>query len=185
MDINTAGGMGRYKTDDFILNFYINVRPDSQIPDFDSIIDAEIVFEGVDVQEAYTAKVKELTVDTFGTYLEDILKIKDIDIINMVDPEVKAWDSYPVFALRALKKAIFNYLDRSGQTERLAKYLTKVVCKCRNVTDTEILDVARKFDGDLEKVIKITGASTGCKSCTLKVQDLVKNYKTTGLGQII
>ncbi len=184
MSENNNSGTGVYLGDEFNVKITITVRPDSQIPEFDSIDDIKFEVDGTDPHEKYTKKLIEIASENMGMFLEDVLKLTDKDIIMFFDPEVKSWDVFPIPALRAIKKAIYNYLNNTGQTERLSKYITRLVCRCRNVTDTEILDAARRFDADLEKVQRVTGAGLSCGSCALEVRSLVESTKSTFLGKI-
>jgi len=77
---------------------------------------------------------------------------------------------------KALRAAINDYFLRSGQTDRIKKEETRVVCQCMNVTDEDIehavLDGARTF----YEVQERTKAGTGCGQCQDEVDRLVEFY---------
>lgn len=162
-----ADGFGVYKSDDFSMKLWISVRKDSQIPEFDVITDIRVFVEGVDEQREYSLKLFDLLSDGMGFFVDDAYKLSDVDIY----PDAES----PVVALVALKKAICNYLRNSGQEQRLSSYLEKIVCKCRNVTDTRIRELAYRFKGDLERIKKVSGAGLSCGSCVKKIEEIVNS----------
>jgi bacterioferritin-associated ferredoxin len=162
-----ADGFAVYKMDDFFMKLWISVRKDSQIPEFDVITDVKVWVSGVDEQHEYSLKLFDLVSDGMGFFVDDAYKLSDVDINSSADS--------PVVSLVALKKAICNYLRNTGQEQRLASYLDKIVCKCRNVTDTRIRELSYQFKGDLERVKRVSGAGLSCGSCVKKIEEIVNS----------
>lgn len=111
---------------------------------------------GMKLDEAYNISPKEINRELGGL------------------PEHKIHCS--VLGDKALRAAINDYYLRSGQTGRIRKEETRVVCQCMNVTDEDIehavLDGARTF----YEVQERTKAGTGCGQCQDEVEKLVEFY---------
>jgi len=112
--------------------------------------------KGMKLDEAYNISPKEINRELGGL------------------PEHKIHCS--VLGDKALRAAINDYYLRSGQTGRIRKEETRVVCQCMNVTDEDIehavLDGARTF----YEVQERTKAGTGCGQCQDEVEKLVEFY---------
>lgn len=112
--------------------------------------------KGMKLDEAYNISPKEINRELGGL------------------PEHKIHCS--VLGDKALRAAINDYYHRSGQTGRIRKEETRVVCQCMNVTDEDIehavLDGARTF----YEVQERTKAGTGCGQCQDEVEKLVEFY---------
>lgn len=178
-------GCGRYrlsKEGDQQKNFLIAkivVRPDSMIPDFDTIVEVE--FTNNQSSAAMTEEVlllEKMLTEHGGMFVNDALKLTEKDLIISEDPrleksfeELENLEAIP--ALRAVKKAIYDYLEKTGQSERLRKAQEKIICNCRNVTDTEIKEMVAKGYKTFEEIKKVTTAGTSCGTCENRVKDLL------------
>ncbi len=78
---------------------------------------------------------------------------------------------------KALRAAINDYYERSGQKDKVKREETRVVCNCMQVTDSDIehavLEGARTF----YEVQERTKAGTGCGECKEDVERLIELYK--------
>ncbi len=52
--------------------------------------------------------------------------------------------------------------------------MEKVICKCFNITDKDIINSVKKGNETFEKVSNDTKASTKCKFCKRKVNKIIK-----------
>lgn len=79
---------------------------------------------------------------------------------------------------KALRMAINDYYDKSGQDHKVVKNEAIVVCECMEVTDHDIeeavLEGARTFY-ELQEMTKI---STGCGECRQEANTLMGEYIT-------
>ncbi len=58
-----------------------------------------------------------------------------------------------------------NRTNPSGQEQ--------VICTCTGTTKTKIKQLIAKGIDDLEKIASATGASTGCGSCDVTIQEIL------------
>lgn len=49
----------------------------------------------------------------------------------------------------------------------------QVICTCTGTTKTKIKKLIAKGIDDLDKIASATGASTGCGSCDITIQDIL------------
>lgn len=53
----------------------------------------------------------------------------------------------------------------------------KIICRCRMVKYSEIIDNIQNDYKDIEEIMKNTGATTCCGGCTSEVLNLLKKVK--------
>lgn len=150
-------GYGKFISEDgAVLELGLFVRKDQQIPEFDVVreIDLKSSFSGE--VEDMNQKVVDLTCGLGGMFIEDAMKLSEADFPTKLEL---------IPALRALKNAILDYLENSGQMERYRRYTDKIVCRCYNLSEREIAD-------ELAKGVK-TLAGTSCGSCIRKVKEIM------------
>ncbi len=181
-----ADGFGKTKSAEgnLLIKVWIDVRQDKQIPEFDAIdnlhwyfellsnesLSEEELQEEADKYQKYTVIVFKMALEYGGMFIEDILKLSDRDIFSLSEATLHPQDYFPIPALRALKKAIYNYLENTGQDIRLKKATQKLICNCRHVTDYDIKDAVKKGRRTFFEIQKFTGAGTGCTSCLKKAK---------------
>ena len=169
-------GRGIYneKANKKMLELEIAVRRDSQIPEFDSIVDIKILVNDFPEQEALTKfMLQKFETSGLGIFVDDIMKMSDYDFLNEFDSKIDRLNSYPVYILRSLKDAVLDYLKQSEQIDRYRNYASNVICFCRNVTNLDILEAKKIHGFDFETIKKVTGAGSGCGSCIEKVKSLL------------
>lgn len=179
-EIHQADGFGKSKSTDgkTIIKTWIKVRRDREIPEFDAMEEFKWSFEGEDDLRKYTEKLAEMLNENGGMFIEDALKLKEKDILSMLNEKIHPKDSFPIPALRAMKKAIVNYFEKTSQKERLRKATETVICHCRHVTDLDIQEAIEKGHNTLEALSGVTGAGTGCNTCIGKVVEILNRRKT-------
>lgn len=125
--------------------------------------------------QKYTDILLNMATEHMGMFVNDGLKLEEKDLYSMAGEDLRAMDGVfpPIPALRALKKALQNYLLNTAQEERLKRVTEKLVCTCRNVTDYEIKDAAKRGMTTFELVRDFTGAGAGCGSCVNKVKEII------------
>jgi len=166
-----------------IVKIFIHIRKDSMIPSFDALTDLKYFTEGLEEQQKLTASLIEMVTDGGGMFVEDILKLQERDVYSMAEEKMELGNTPPVIALHALKKAVCNYFEQTGQNDRYNKATEDVLCVCRHVTAADIEDLIQKGKTTYEEISKITGSGTGCGSCANKVKDFIDGKINTGLGK--
>lgn len=52
----------------------------------------------------------------------------------------------------------------------------EVICSCTGTTRGKVIQLIKKGAKDLDKIASVTGASTGCGSCDVEVQDILDEH---------
>ncbi len=185
-EICLCDGFGKTKSPDgaSIMKVFISVRRDREIPQFDAISDFKYWCEGFEEFEKYTLKLAEILTEYNGMFIEDALKLEEKDLFSLMGENINPDERFVIPALRATKKAIIDYFNKTGQENRACKASEKVICNCRHVTDLEIKEAVEKGKSTFEEVSKYTGAGTGCNTCINKTKELVEQYRKTAIGEI-
>lgn len=55
--------------------------------------------------------------------------------------------------------------------------MSNIVCKCRNVTEEEIINAVKKGAVTVEDIGEVTKAGTGCGRCKGRIQELIDKNK--------
>ncbi|MEK7672424.1 MAG: (2Fe-2S)-binding protein [Patescibacteria group bacterium] len=170
-------GFGQTKSADAseYIQVSIQVRPDSQIPEFDAISEYKYHAVGFANLQKYHDKVAEMVNEAGGMFIDDALKLEPQDVFSMLGEEIHPKDTFAIPALKALKKAILDYFRKTNQQARILKVTENIVCNCRHISNHEIEDVVKKGHTALEEVKQITGAGLGCSSCSGKIQEVIDN----------
>lgn len=163
------------------IEVFIKVRKDSQIPAFDVVSD--FYFQSEE-QSKYNDKVAEMLVEYNGMFLDDVMKLEEQDVFSAIGENIHPKDRFAIPALRAVKKAIINYFQVSGQVERHRKASEKVICHCKHVTEQEIKEAVEKGKDSFIEVMKYTGCGTGCGSCSRKAREIAEGFIKTSLGSL-
>jgi bacterioferritin-associated ferredoxin len=181
-----SDGQGKTKSSngESLLEVFIKIRKDSQIPEFDAITSFKIYSEGFEEMRKYHDKLSEILEEMGGMFVEDALKLEERDIFSMLGEDLKAKDRFVIPALKAFKKAIIDYFKRTGQDQRAKKVSQKLVCICRHVTNHDIEEAVANGHDSFEKVQMVTGAGSGCTSCVNKTKELIDQFRKTSFGKI-
>ncbi len=128
---------------------------------------------------ASTSAMSEIVI---GMPLDEAFKVGPKQITKALGqlPDHKIHCS--VLGDKALRAAINDYYERSGQKDKVIKEESRIICKCMNVTDHEIEDAvlegARTFL-DLQEQTKM---STVCGKCRDEAETLLKVYMKKHFG---
>ena len=183
---NNSDGFARFqsKCKKNTIEISVFIQKDNQIPEFDMIKEIKYEIHGLKDLRVFNNKTIEIVEENGGMFVSDVLKLKDKDIINLVDSSIHPKDFFVIPALKVLQKALLKYLKNSGQTERYNKESSNLVCFCRHVTDLEIKQCFKDGKNSFEEVQKYTQAGTGCGSCINKTKELIEQYRKTAIGEI-
>ncbi|MFA6714047.1 MAG: Fe-S cluster assembly protein NifU [Victivallales bacterium] len=134
---------------------------------------AEVKFQTFGCASAI-ASSSALTELVKGMTLEEAEKVTNKDIVAILGdlPEAKLHCS--VMGMEALQAAIANYRGEKTEEGHEDDHQGRIVCKCFNVTDTKIRNIA--LDNDLHTVEEITDyckAGGACGSCLGEIQDIL------------
>jgi len=182
--------------DSGFIQVWVDVRRDEQIPSFDAIANVSYYAEGLEVFDDVHEGFFAMLGDGMGMFVDDVFALKESDVVDFIEKnrvssnlsasikpsESNESDNFSnssndfnfIPALRALKKALADYLNSSGQADRLRAMSEKIVCSCRNVSDFEIADAVKRGKTTFELVKKFTGAGASCGACRPRVEDVIK-----------
>lgn len=169
--ISDGYGQTRVPGNDGLIKVWIKVRKDREIPDFDAISEVRIEQEGL--EDKYADLLSAVLTDQMGMFINDALKLEERDLLSIAGEDFRVPEISPIPSLRAFKKAVYDYFEKSGQTDRLRKATERIVCRCRNVSDTEIKAAVKRGKNTFEMIKNFTGAGSGCGTCENKVIELL------------
>lgn len=117
---------------------------------------------------ASTSMMSEMAI---GMTLEEAYKLTPKAIMDKLGglPEHKFHCS--VLGDKALRAAIDDYLEKNHLPNPYKKNTATIICECKGVTDQMIEDLVKENKvKNLEDLMKITGAGTGCGRCKDKLK---------------
>jgi cysteine desulfurase len=111
-----------------------------------------------------------------GMTLEQAYQIKPTDIVRELGalPEHKIHCS--VLGDRALRAAIEDYYQKTGQGDKVVREQAVIVCQCMNVTDKDIERAVKDGAHTYEELQYRTKLGTVCGQCKLKAEELLHEY---------
>lgn len=125
---------------------------------------------------ASTSIMSEMVTEETGMTMDQALALKPKDIMARLGglPAIKVHCS--VLGDKALRAAIHDYFEKTGQKERILEQEAKVVCKCLNVTDHEIEEWVLEGVRDFETLQEKCKISTGCGNCRPDAERIFQGY---------
>ncbi len=127
---------------------------------------------------ASTSMLSVMITEENGMKIDDALKLRPQHILDRLGglPDKKVHCS--VLGDEALREAIMDYFTKAGQKARIpAPVEAKIICACKQVTDTDIEDAVLEGATTLDLIKKKTSAGTGCGTCIPDVEDLIEETK--------
>ncbi len=127
---------------------------------------------------ASTSMLSVMLTEDGGMKIDNALRIRPQHILSRLGglPDKKVHCS--VLGDEALREAIKDYFQKSGQDSRIpAPPKTKVICHCRGVSDAEIEDAVLEGATTIELVQKKTTAGTGCGICIPEIEQEIQKTK--------
>jgi len=112
-----------------------------------------------------------------GMKLQDAYSLSPKDINKELGglPEHKIHCS--VLGDKALRAAINDYYERSGQLDNVKKEEARIVCNCMNITDHEIEEAVLEGSRTFYELQEKTKVGTVCGECKEDVEQLLEHYK--------
>lgn len=83
---------------------------------------------------------------------------------------------------KALRAAINDYYERSGQPEKIIREEARIICKCMQVTDHEIEESVLEGARTFLELQEMTKMSTVCGKCREEAETLLKVYMKKHYG---
>lgn len=117
-----------------------------------------------------------------GMKLDDALKIGPKDIVKELGGIPARKFHCSVLADKALKEAVNDYFEKSGQPERITGKKAQVIDKVLKITDHDIEHAVLEGAMDLEAVQRKTKVGVHDKECIPKVKELIEEYKKKYYG---
>ena len=132
---------------------------------------------------ASTSVLSEMVTEKGGMNIDDAMKLKPQDIVERLAglPDKKIHCS--VLGDKALRAAINDYFKNSKQDERIQKEEKVIVCKCMDVSNTEIEEAVLEGKRTFEDVQKHSKCGTGCGSCKTRITGLINQYNMQYFGE--
>lgn len=129
-----------------------------------------------------TSMMSVMITEESGMKIDEALAITPQMIMDRLGglPSIKIHCS--VLGDKALRSAIYNYFERTGQQERKIKQEAIIVCECLNVTDKEIEEEVLEGADTFEKLQERTKISTGCGECREEAEMLFEKYRAKYFG---
>ncbi|MEW5944957.1 MAG: iron-sulfur cluster assembly scaffold protein [bacterium] len=109
-----------------------------------------------------------------GLKIDDALKITPQDIMKKLGGLPARKIHCSVLGDKALRGAIIDYLERTGQRDRVEKLERgEIVCECLTVTRGDIEDAVSDGVVSFEELQERTKVSTGCGNCEESVREIL------------
>ncbi len=129
-----------------------------------------------------TSMMSLMVTENDGMKVNDALALTPQMIMDRLGglPSIKIHCS--VLGDKALRSAIHNYFETTGQENRIQKVTAKLVCQCLNITDKEIEEEVLEGADSFEKLQERTKISTGCGNCRPEAEKLFEQYRAKYFG---
>ncbi len=129
-----------------------------------------------------TSMMSEMVVENGGMKIDDALGLSPQQIMDRLGglPDIKIHCS--VLGDKALRSAIHDFFEKSGQTQRIVREEAKKVCFCLNITDHEIEEQVLEGADCFEKLQERTKIATGCGGCRPVAEKLFNEYRAKYFG---
>ncbi len=118
--------------------------------------------------------------------LSEIVKGMSLDEAYHITPEIvtEKLGGLPehkihcsVLGDKALRKAIDDYYEKTGQKDRIEVEEAKVICQCMNVTDKDIEEAIKDGVTTYEELQFRTKCGTSCGECKEETLELMHQYE--------
>ena len=78
---------------------------------------------------------------------------------------------------KALRAAIDDYLEKTGQPNPYKGTIARIICECKGVTDVQIEELVKSGEClTFEALSAKTGCSTACGKCRGRIIELLEDY---------
>ncbi len=83
---------------------------------------------------------------------------------------------------KAIRAAINDYYERSGQPDKVRREESTIICQCMNVTDRDIEEAVLEGARSYQQLQEHTKLGTVCGQCEDKARELLKGYVAQHFG---
>ncbi len=150
--------------------------------DGDKISDCKWQTYGCGTAIASTSAFSVMITKNGGMPLNDALRIKPMDIANELGGIPARKFHCSVLADKALKEAVNDYFEKTGQKERVTNNKAKIIDKVLKITDHDIEHAVLEGAMTFEAVQKKTKVGIHDKACIPEVNRLIEEYKKKYYG---
>lgn len=112
-----------------------------------------------------TSMLSVMVTENEGMTVDEALKITPPQIIQRLGGLPSRKIHCSVLGDKALRAAINDYFQRTGQTHRIVQANPRIVCECLHVTLDEIENLVQAGVRDFETLQERTKLGTGCGEC--------------------
>jgi nitrogen fixation protein NifU and related proteins len=131
---------------------------------------------------ASTSMMSVMISENEGMQVEEALKLRPQDIIERLGNLPSRKFHCSVLGDKALRAAINDYYEKSGQTDKVIKSKVKMIDHIAKVTDHDIEEAVLEGAVTFEDVQKKTKVGIGNKSCIPEVEQLIRFYSEKYYG---
>jgi len=131
---------------------------------------------------ASTSMMSVMISENEGMKVEDAMKLKPMDIVKRLGDLPTRKFHCSVLGDKALRAAINDHYEKSGQNDKVEKEKVRVVDHIAKVTDHDIEEAVLEGAVTLEAVQRKTKVGIGNKSCLPEVEQLIRFYKEKYYG---
>ncbi len=131
---------------------------------------------------ASTSAFSEMVTKYGGMTIEEAMKIKPRDIADFLGGIPPRKFHCSVLADKALKEAVNDYFEKTGQSDRIKVGKAQIVDKVLKITDRDIEHAVLEGALTFEAVQKKTKVGVHDKGCIHKVNELINFYKEKYFG---
>ena len=112
-----------------------------------------------------TSMLSEMITENGGMEINKALKVTPQQIMERLGGLPSRKIHCSVLGDKALRAAINDYFDKSGQKDRIVEGTQRVVCECMNVSLDEIEELVQAGVRDFDTLQERTKLGTGCGEC--------------------
>ena len=131
---------------------------------------------------ASTSMLSVMVTENGGMKVDDAMSIKPQDIVKRLHDLPPRKFHCSVLGDKALREAINNFLEKSGQKDRVIRQGAKVIDKILNITDKDIEEAVLEGATNFESLQKKTKIGVQDKSCIPEAEQLLRFYREKYFG---
>ena len=122
-----------------------------------------------------TSMLSVMATENGGMELDKALKITPPEIIKRLGGLPTRKIHCSVLGDKALRAAINDYFQRTGQQSRMVEANPRIVCECLSVTLDEIEELVQAGVRDFETLQERTKLGTGCGECVPDAKKILED----------
>jgi len=150
--------------------------------DEERIKDLKWKTSGYDGAAGPASMLSVMVTENGGMRIDEALAVTHREIVDRLGGVSDGHTRFTVLGDRALKSAIHDFLEKTGQRHRIVRETASVVCHCINVTDRQIEDKVIEGVDSFQKLQALTHIATGCGQCRPVAERLYTDYRARYFG---